>query len=213
MIPDPKQQVRRGYDRLSTLYRADEGAPAEYLAWTRELLARLVPRSEVLDLGCGCGVPVARSLAAAGHQVTGVDFSEVQLGRARRLVPEADFICADMAELRRAPESFDAIVCLYAIIHLPLEEQPGFLARLATWLQPGGWLLLTAGARAWTGSQPDWLGGGTPMWWSQADLEAYRAWVRAAGLVITDESRVADGPVTHSLFWARRRAGTEVASS
>ncbi len=51
------------------------------------------------------------------------------------------------------------------------------------------------------------------MWWSQADLEAYRAWVRAAGLVITDESRVADGPVTHSLFWARRRAGTEVASS
>jgi hypothetical protein len=38
------------------------------------------------------------------------------------------------------------------------------------------------------------------MWWSQANLEAYRAWVRAAGLVITDESRVADGPVTHSLF-------------
>jgi len=38
-------------------------------------------KSRVLDLGCGCGVPVARDLAAAGHEVIGVDVSEVQLQR------------------------------------------------------------------------------------------------------------------------------------
>ncbi len=160
----------------------------------------------MLDLGCGCGVPVTQRLAAAGHRITGVDFSEVQIARARQLTPDAEFLCADIAEIRLPPHSFDAVVCLYAIIHLPIDEQPGFLARVATWLRPGGWLLLTAGDRAWTGSQPDWLDGGAPMWWCQADQGSYRDWIQAAGLTIAEEGRVAEGQTWHSLFWARRNA-------
>ena len=59
----------------------------------------------VLDLGCGCGVPVARRLARR-YAVTGVDLSPVQVERARTLVPNATFICADMAALvPRTPPS------------------------------------------------------------------------------------------------------------
>jgi SAM-dependent methyltransferase len=46
----------------------------------------------VLDLGCGCGVPLARDLAAGGYQVTGVDLSVVQVEGARRLVRAARFL-------------------------------------------------------------------------------------------------------------------------
>ncbi|MCX5096466.1 class I SAM-dependent methyltransferase [Streptomyces sp. NBC_00365] len=56
-------------------------------------------RGTVLDLGCGSGVPVARALATAGHRVTGVDISEVQIRRAREFVPQAEFIRADATDL------------------------------------------------------------------------------------------------------------------
>jgi len=73
---DPVEIVRRGYDDVSLLYRADDGYPARYARWIAELRDILEPGSRILDVGCGCGVPVARELAALGHEVTGVDLSE-----------------------------------------------------------------------------------------------------------------------------------------
>ncbi len=162
------------------------------------------PSSVVLDLGCGCGIPAARFLADAGHQVTGVDISDVQIDRARRLVPAASFLRADATEVRLPRESFDAVVCLYALIHMPLAEQPPLLDRIATWLRPGGWLLVTVGQDAWTGTQDNWLDGPAPMWWSHADAATYRSWLQQAGLVIACEERVPDGTSAHALFWAQR---------
>jgi hypothetical protein len=59
----------------------------------------------------------------------------VQIDRARRLVPAARFLRADVTEVRLPPASFEAVVCLYALIHLPLAEQPPLLDRIATWLR------------------------------------------------------------------------------
>lgn len=203
--PDPKDVVRRGYDALSFRYRADDAAPANHVRWAAELLAHLGDRpARVLDLGCGCGVPVSRDLAAAGHHVIGVDISDVQVERARRLVPDAEFIRADATELEFSEASFDAVVCLFAIIHVPLAEQPAFLRRMARWLRDGGWLLLTAGHDAWTGSEQGWLGGDAEMWWSHADRATYREWLADADLEIVDERFVPEGGGGHALFWARR---------
>ena len=107
---DPVAAVRRGYDVVSLRYRADDAEPGQYAAWIRDLLVTLPSNSRVLDVGCGCGVPVARDLAAAGRDVTGVDVSGVQIQRARRLVPAARFLRADATTLRMPPESFDAVV-------------------------------------------------------------------------------------------------------
>ncbi len=160
----------------------------------------------MLDLGCGCGVPVARSLAAAGYEVTGVDISEVQIERARRLVPAGTFIRADAGEVSFPGASFDAVVSLYALVHMPLDAQPGLLRRAAGWLRPGGWLLTVTGERAWTGTQDNWLGGPTAMWWSHADAATYRAWLADAGLEVTQQDFVPEGDSGHALFWARRQA-------
>ena len=85
--PDPREIVRRGYDALSYRYRADDAGPGGYAACLAALRERVPPGGAVLDLGCGCGVPVARELAGHGLAVTGVDLSEAQVRRARRLVP------------------------------------------------------------------------------------------------------------------------------
>jgi SAM-dependent methyltransferase len=198
------QRVRHGYDELSYRYRADDAGEGGYAPWIANLHDRLPPIGAVLDLGCGCGLPVARSLADAGHAVTGIDISGVQIERARRLVPSAGFTRVDAGRVQFDPGSFDAVVCLYALIHMDLEVQPRLLADIGRWLRPGGWLLATAGHRAWTGSDPGWLGGSAEMWWSHADAATYREWITAAGLELAAEEFVPEGDSGHSLFWARR---------
>lgn len=71
-------------------------------------------------------MPVARRLAGR-HEVTGVDPSPVQVARARELVPDATFVCADMTAVTLPDEDFAAVVCLFALIHLPLAEQSTLL--------------------------------------------------------------------------------------
>jgi SAM-dependent methyltransferase len=203
-VPDPSgpELVRSGYDELSLRYRADDADAGTYRPWLDRLRSGLPEAARVLDAGCGCGVPVARDLAAAGCRVTGVDVSEVQIARARRLVPAAEFLRADLTELDFPPASFDAVVALYSIIHVPLDAQPAVLASFARWLVPGGTLLMTAGARAWTGTETGWLGGSATMWWSHADTATYRDWLGAAGFRIDTETFVPEGDSGHSLFWA-----------
>lgn len=189
---------------MSHRYRDDDAPPGQYGPWIEELQRRVQPAGRVLDVGSGCGVPVARELAAAGHRVTGVDLSDVQLRRAARLVPTATFVRGDITELDWPDAEFDAVVALYSIIHVPVAAQPALLHAFARWLADDGVLLLTAGAAAWTGSEQDWLGGDAEMWWSHADTATYRTWLVDAGFAITDEHYVPDGPSGHSLFWARR---------
>jgi SAM-dependent methyltransferase len=201
---DERDLVRRGYDALSYHYRSDDADDGQYAPWLVDLQGRLPVSGAVLDLGCGCGVPVARFLADAGYHVTGVDISDVQIERARRLVPAGTFVRADATRLDLPSASFDAVVCLYALIHMPLADQPRLIARIATWLRPGGWLLTTVGNGAWTGTEDNWLGGPATMWWSHADAATYREWLVAAGFAIESEEFVPEGASGHALFRARR---------
>src|ERR1700677_39001 len=210
MDTDPADLVRSGYNALSHHYRSDGDTPREYDRWLADLRDRLPERGQVLDIGCGCGVPVARHLTAAGHQVTGVDISDVQIERARRLVPAAAFIRADVTETDFRPGSFDAVICLYALIHMPLDRQPRLLHDIARWLLPGGWLLATTGQDAWTGTQDNWLRGPAPIGGSHAGPATCRAWIRQSGLEITSQQFVPEGDSGHALFWARQPAGVQV---
>jgi predicted SAM-dependent methyltransferase len=108
--------------------------------------------------------------------------------------------------LEFAAGSFDAVVCLYALFHLPLADQPRLLRRIHGWLRPSGWLLIIAGLEAWTGTEDGWLGGQTPMWWSQSDAATYRSWLGEAGLEVTAQEFVPEDDGGHALFWARKSA-------
>ena len=161
-----KRLVEAGYDRIAADYLASKRPlAAQTEALLAALIASLSPQSTVLDLGCGAGVPVTRWLAER-CAVTGVDLSAQQLALARRLVPQATFIQADMAALDFPPHTFDAVVSTYAIIHLPREEHPTLLAQVARWLKPGGGFLATWPLTAWEGEEANWSDWGATMWWS-----------------------------------------------
>lgn len=203
-VDDPKDVVRRGYDALSVRYDEAFDSDVKYGSWIESLNARLDDDSRVLDLGCGSGVPVVRDLVEMGHRVTGVDISDMQIRRAQERVPQAEFIRADATSVEFPVESFDAVVSLYALIHIPLEEQPALLRKIASWLRPGGWFLCSTGQNEWTGTDEDWLGSGVAMWWSHADADTNRGWITGSGLVVEQEEFVPEGDSGHVLFWARR---------
>ncbi|TWP50211.1 class I SAM-dependent methyltransferase [Lentzea tibetensis] len=130
------------FDTLGLEYqRAWSHQPALHgtLAW---LVATLPSGSQVLDAGCGTGVPVARTLAKAGMKVTGVDVSPVMVELASSQVPGATFQRADVRDLTAVEGSYDLICSVFALLQMPQAEIVETLRRMASWLRPGGHLFL-----------------------------------------------------------------------
>ena len=172
------------------------------LAALEEVVRTLPPGAAVLDLGCGAGVPVTRWLADHGFAVTGVDFTARQLELARRLVPAANLVKADMIEVDFPPGSFDAAVAFYSIIHVPRTEHPALLGKIHRWLRPGGAFLATWALGAWEGEEEDWEGWGAPMRWSHHGEEANLKMVREAGFeVASAEARTGKGTGDSEETW------------
>jgi SAM-dependent methyltransferase len=203
-----RELVRRGYDTISHAYRGDDGAPdpstgedtRRYLQWAADLAGLLPPGARLVDLGCGAGVPATREFTAHGLAVAGVDFSAVQLARARRLVPAACFLQADIASFHLRPASVDAVTAFYSLIHLPLADQRALLPRIRNWLRPGGYVLAIVGAAWWTGTER-YLG--ADMFWDHADTRAYLQWFHNAQLTPVWDRFIPEGNTGHTLILAR----------
>jgi SAM-dependent methyltransferase len=193
MAGDPKKIVTDGYDQIAQRYLAWSALDPspERMRYLARLLDLLPAGAEVLELGCGAGVPVTQALAER-CRVTGVDISAEQIALAERLVPDATFIQSDITTLDFPAGSFDAVVSFYTLIHIPRAEHAGLLGSIAAWLRPGGLLFATMGANDSPDAvEPDWLG--TPMFFSHYDAEKNRDLVRQAGLeILSAEESIED---------------------
>ncbi|MCP4633132.1 MAG: class I SAM-dependent methyltransferase [candidate division Zixibacteria bacterium] len=208
-MPDPKKTVKEAYNKVSYVYREDSLEPKsedflKYKSWTDELSYLVPEKSSILELGCGCGIPVTKLLSEK-YKVTGVDFSDVQIGRAKQLVPDADFICNDICEQEFSEESFNAIVCLYTIIHIPLDEHQKLLNNMFRWLKSEGYLLIIVGYDEWTGTEANWLGvEGGDMFWDHADKDTYISWLKDIGFKIQREEFIPEEDSGHTLILASK---------
>jgi cyclopropane fatty-acyl-phospholipid synthase-like methyltransferase len=206
-VSDARRIVESGYDSSAERYLEWSARIADdpRLRFLGELTGRLDDGAEVLDLGCGAGVPCTKVLAER-HDVLGVDLSAAQLDLARRNVPGARFEKADMAAVSFSDGSFDAVTAFYSVLHVPREEQGALFARIARWLRPGGWFLAALGCSEANGIEDDWLG--TPMFFSSHNATENRRLLEAAGFtLVVDESvtmHEPEGAATFHWVLARR---------
>ncbi|HEY8439793.1 MAG TPA: methyltransferase domain-containing protein [Candidatus Limnocylindrales bacterium] len=181
---DPKAIVAAGYDRIAEQYLAWSALrPSEARLRALALADRLIPRdADVLELGCGAGIPMTRTLAR-GRRLTGVDISATQIGLARANVRSATFLHADMTTLELPAASFDAVVAFYSLTHVPREELGGLLGRIRDWLRPGGVFVASFGVEDDPGGiEAGWLG--VDMYFSQFSARVNRRLVASAGFEI-----------------------------
>ncbi len=111
--------------------------------WKRRMIGEAGVRSgeRALDVCCGTG-DVAFSLAAAGVEVTGLDFSEAMLGVARRRGDGSGvrFVQGDALSMPFESGAFDLVTVAYGVRNMASVELG--LKEMMRVLKPGGRLVI-----------------------------------------------------------------------
>ena len=207
-MTDPKRIVAAGYDVVAERYLEWSGKrpSGPRLRWLSKALELIPPGAEVLELGCGAGIPMTAALAE-GRRVTGVDISATQIELARRNVPAATFLQADMTTLEFPAGSFDAVTAFYSLTHVPRDEQGPLLEQIARWLRPGGVFVASMGAGDDPGDvEHDWLG--VDMYFSHFGAKKNRRLVEHAGFKVEEAEIDAEPEDRHDarFLWIVARA-------
>jgi ubiquinone/menaquinone biosynthesis C-methylase UbiE len=200
-LSEKEEIVRKGYNLMAGDYHGQRNIFGN----KKELddFVGLLPRNaNVLDVGCGAGVPVTQVLVDSGFNVTGVDFSESMLNLATKNVPEATFLKKNMTELDFKDNSFDGLTACYSIIHVPKEKHVPLFQTFHRILKPNGILLISMGSTDWEGTE-DFHG--VKMFWSHYDPEKTLQMLIDAGFEIFFEKHIVDGGEKHFWILAKNR--------
>ena len=146
----PPADESNGYEAAARVFAQRREARAVGVATVLQWARSLRPAGEVLDLGCGSGVPVAAALARAGFTVFGVDASPTLLAMFRKRLPQSVVACEAVEHSRLFDRPFDGVLAIGLVFLLPEATQRALLHRIAGVLRPGGRFLFTAPAQACT---------------------------------------------------------------
>ena len=165
--------------------------------------------ARMLDVGCGAGL-LSEALAREGAHVTAIDLGPdlIKIAKLHTLESgvEVDYRLTSVEALaEESPGSFDAIVCMEMLEHVP--DPSAIIAACATLLKPGGRLFLStlnrtpaAFALAIVGAEyiARMLPKGTHQYRDFIRPSELAAWLRAADVELEDMSGLIYNPLNHT---------------
>lgn len=119
------------------------GGGMDYWQYVK-IVARILhplPKNSILEVGCGDG-RVAEYIAEEypGTSVLGIDISSRAIAFARLMGRHAQFHHRNVFDINA---SYDVVLLVEVLEHLPKETLPKFLSKLRSLLNPGGSLVLS----------------------------------------------------------------------
>ena len=138
-------EQREADDRLASVMRkssfSGRSDGASLLAERALALQPPAPDQAILDLGCGAGdLALMLKTSRPDAQVTGVDFSAVNIETARRRSDTVQFVCTDYLQWRGSRFSLIVADSVLQLIEGPLDK---LAERIGADLKPGGLLVAT----------------------------------------------------------------------
>ena len=185
--------MRNAYDLIAEQWDAHKRAPdyiEHVLGYVDRVLEGLPAAAKILDLGCGTGEPVAKYAVERGFRVTGVDESSEMLKFARKAVPEAELIHADMVTVEFS-QSFDAAIAWDSMFHVQRNHHGAIYRNVASCLATGARVLFSVGGSESETDDPEKPGEGFTsemfghtFFYSGWPLSVARKLIEAAGFEI-----------------------------
>jgi SAM-dependent methyltransferase len=141
------------YSRAARMYDRVGPSPFTYFARRVVELAAIEPKARILDVATGTGAMILAAAERAGRGATlvGIDLSDAMLQRARDATKAAglgnvELRVMDAQDLEFADESFDCVLCGFALGSIP--DPARALSEMRRTLRPAGRLGLVH-ARGW----------------------------------------------------------------
>ncbi|UCH90237.1 MAG: class I SAM-dependent methyltransferase [Thermoplasmata archaeon] len=156
LVDEIRDHVKLTFEQI-----AGEFDSTRYKPWpeTVEFLKTVPPGSTILDLGVGNGRNAVHAVKN-NQNVVGVDIAGNMLALARskfinipgeKTLGSAEFVQADFEKLPIKPDTFDAVICVASLHHIPSGEgRLQVVSELHRVLKPGG----TALVSVWDLDQP-----------------------------------------------------------
>jgi 2-polyprenyl-3-methyl-5-hydroxy-6-metoxy-1,4-benzoquinol methylase len=187
-----------------------------YICPFEELLRRVPPDSEILDVGCGAGLFLGL-LAQSGRlrRGLGFDISPAAIDAARAMADRS--FPREPLEFRRFrvgepwPEGTFDVVCMIDVLHhIEPAAQRDAIEEALDHVRPGGCFLYKD-----MSDNPAWQAGWnrlhdlvlTGQWIRYRPVHEVREWVKRGGFSIAEEARYNRGPYGHEMIVAIKRAG------
>ncbi|MDF3301765.1 class I SAM-dependent methyltransferase [Streptomyces tropicalis] len=183
---DNVRETQAAYDAIASEYaRRWAGPDQQWVTAELEHLSAVLPSgARVADVGCGPGHHT-RLLRERGFRAVGFDLTLGML--ASHGVPGV--VQADMRALPVATESFDAMWCAAALLHVPRPDVPDALAEFTRVLRPGGHLLTSVAEGDGELWEPVSYASSRRRWYVLHRLETFTGHLRAAGFEVTGRAR------------------------
>lgn len=171
------EAIQADFNRIACLLADQADGPDRYESF---LLTQLPAQcAKVLEIGCGAG-RLARAIARRGSPVTGIDASPEMIRLARNRTPDdarVEFVCGDFSALTVEAGTYDCVVCVATLHHLPTEPT---LARMKNLLKSDGLLVIhdirsPSGVADWLVSGMSALFNGDAVWWVRHRFRERRA--------------------------------------
>mgnify|MGYP001170042024 CR=1 FL=1 len=172
-----------GYEEIAATFISARGTLHDVGTSSVRRWASMLPTAAtVLDLGCGTGVPVTRTLMEEGITVYGIDASPTLVNAFRKNFPHAPIACEAAEDSTFFNRKFDGIIAWGLMFLLGEEPQELVIRKAAKALKSGGEFLFTAPYQ-----QAEWRDLMTGRLSKSLGSQRYRELLSAAGLFVAEE--------------------------
>ena len=196
-MPSDSDRIIDLYERNARYYIADRrGVGWDEGAWLDRFIALVPQYATILNIGCGCGEPIARYLIDRNFTVEGVDASPTLISVCRERFPRQRWHVVDMRDLALGG-TFGGILAWDSIFHLSHDDQRRMFPIFKLHAASGAALMFTSGT-----SHGVAIGSyhGEPLYHANLAPEEYRALLEANGFRV--ELHVAEDPhCGHHTIW------------